>query len=395
MELKQHTIGPWTDLHRAAERGSTSTVLTVLIFKESLDAYINQGNPDGKSALSLATLQGSCANVESLLLNGASVDTVDVRRRTALHFSSWNGRADLSSILIGAGADLEAVDSLGYTPLVLAATGGWCDAMGVLLVAGANVHFITPGGETALSLAASCGRIGAVKMLVQAGAVRMEFDVHGGSEKGILSLSLSSEHGHYAIMSILLDAGVVDDGLGLRSAIKAGRGRSVQLLLSRRAGDIEQYVALDEAGDEARTVPFYCFHSEALAPSSCRVMRLLLEAGADTTMNIMVNYQDGTFAMLTDLVQYADYLIGRGRVGNSKEEENLAGLKGLRRLLMQKEAVTATSWLWPTGGAGEGIASASVNSTSTPTSLAGTMPVLRRRAARRGFAVSAMLRFCV
>lgn len=392
MELVEHTIGPWTDLHRAAVSGSTSKMAIALVFKESLDANIDQGNPSGSSALSLAAYQGSLANVESLLRNGARVDTVDMGCRTALHASALGDRAKVCSVLIDAGADLEAVDKNGFTPLVAAAGGGLCEAMEVLLAAGANVNAITVCDTTALSLASGSGHVGAVKMLVEAGGVNMEVG-HGLVKQGNMSLSLASEHGHYTIMSVLLDAGVVDDGFALRYAIKAGRSKSVQLLLSRREGDIKQYVASHKVGDETRTVPFYCFHPEALAPSSCRVMKLLLEARADTTMNIMVNYQDGTYAMITDLVQYADYLIDRGRAGNSKEEENLAGLKGLRRLLMQKEAVTATSWLWPTV-AGGGIASASVKKT-TDVSLTETMPVLRRRAARRGFALPAMLQLCV
>lgn len=252
-------------------------------------------------------------------------------------------------MLISAGAEINVCDERGVTPLLVATLRGHVAAVKMLLrnKASALLPFYAADKDghwwIPLDVATDRGDVDIVGELVQhAGIMGC-----GGPSGGTSALVHASTQGQLGIVTILLDAGVVDSGDALRSATKAGQSKSVQLLLEKREGDIKLYVSSEKVGDETRTTLFHCFHPQALAPSSCRVMKLLLEARADTTINTMVNYQDGAHIMISDLVQYADYLINRGMIETAEDDEKLCGLKGLRRLLVQKEAVTASSWLWP------------------------------------------------
>lgn len=192
----------------------------------------------------------------------------------------------------------------------------------------------------------------------------------GGVSGGLPSLVNAAATGQIRIMTILLDEGVMDNGSALRSATSQGQIESVQLLLNRRAGDVDQYVN----GGGPRYVTFECFSQAALATSSCcKVMRLLLEAGASTAVTFAVEFQDGSEAELDNLEQFADYLLTSA--AGPVNERKLCNLKGLRRLIVQKEALIASSWLWPSFG---GVAPSSAR-----TDLTGTMAILQRRARAR------------
>ena len=383
-------------------------------------------DPAKDTPLIIACRRGELARVQLLLDKGADMERTNQEGTTAL-FASLN-HPKITELLVRNGADLEVRGIDGCTPLHVAASRQCCAFMSLILGAGAAVNpRDRQGGETPLYSAARLGKLLSVKVLLRfkadallpaqfegeaAHMLPLEVAAHrghlavvrelvqqvglegcGGPSGGADALVFAASKGRLDIMTLLLDAGAVDTGDGLRFAIKGGHGKSVRLLMQRRSGDVKQYVASESIGDGARTVLFHCFHTQTRAPSSCRIMQTLLEAGATTRINVMVNYQDRPPTVLTDLVHYADYLINRGTVESAAEEEMMFGLKGLRRLLMQKEAVTATSWTWPAGEGGGGIRG-SKKKTKPSTALATMMPLLRRRAARRGMVLRALSR-CV
>ena len=383
----QYTAGPWTRLHRVVKQGTPMDMVAVLS-DSSLKFNINQGNPDGVSPLSLAARRGSCTMVEQLLEHGASVTTVDSVDRTALHHSAYGRHGAVSSMLLDADAVVDETDKSGRTPLILAADEGSVGVIAVLLRRGANVNYFTPIGKMALSCAAFRGHVAAFKMLVCSGAdpakdaglgmiplemasceghaeivswllQRFGREVCGGPHDGIIALVTASTRRHYAIMTILLDAGVVDDGRTLLLAINQRNVQSVKFLLEHRAhntvnapagGDMESYLSHSyKAGSDAKWTPLYqCFHPEALTPTSCKIMRLLLDHGADTSPEI-IPICSGRIGTILQYSQFQLFWGGGDYDHTMAEKPRMYGLKGLYRLLVQEEAIHATSWLWPNG----------------------------------------------
>lgn len=353
---------------------------------------INEGDSRGMTPLHLAAGSGSTAKVTVLLDHGASVNAANVDDATALHISSSNGGHSMSHVLLEAGAHVDAVDRYGCTPLTMSAARGHVMATVVLLMAAANVNHRLPNGETALFKAAECGSLQTVQALLRARANPMlsrekdgevqtflyqarfvPLDIAaqhgyndvvrellewygvkgcGGASKGVLALLNASKGGHFQTMTTLLDAGVVDDGEALCGTCKFGREPAVKMLIERRTDDLDVYIRCRAfAGhDTTGLSPISClFNPNSLRPSSRRLMRRLIDAGAETDTDepIIRHRNNSAILVFPNLVVYADYLISEVKdEGGSGAEDKLRGLKGMRSLLLQEDAIRATSWLW-------------------------------------------------
>lgn len=394
----------------------------------------------GFSPLIYAAGAGHARVVKILLDKGA--DTSVVARRggcTALHVSAQEGHVAATTMLINAGADLEIEDDQGHTPLSLAAdTGDW-GMVRALIQGGADVdrRTLKEGGQTALHRCAFLGHADATRELLRAkadallttpawegqefvpleiatlnnhsGVVR-ELIQHvgiegcGGASRGVFALRAAAQMQRMNMMATLLEAGVVDTGEALNLATCHGRVASAKFLLQQQkarnpAGTHAYLESRDTAG---RTALFCCI---AFCPSP-RMVRLLIDAGADTSSAVKITtpmgpagdvcYTPGAWTWL--------YLEVLKRVnGQPATEEQLDMLRAIRRLLLRVEAVHAVSWLWPGGvpfvaraAAAEGASA--VNSTSPPrtaTPLTAMLPVLRERARRRGVLLAAQSRLVV
>lgn len=357
----------------------------------------NGGDGRGMAPLHYAADSGSIGKVTVLLEHGASVHAVNVDDATALHISSWNGDHGMSHVLLEAGARVDAVDKYGYTPLTMSAFNGHVMATVVLLMAAANVNHRLPTGETPLFKAAECGSLDTVRALLRAGAnpvLSKEEDGGGittfmymsrfgpldmaaqnghndvvqemlewaglngcgGSSKGVLALLYASKGGHFETMTTLLDAGVVDCGEALCATCKFGGEEAVKMLLERRADDLHEYIRCRAYAGHNTTglSPISClFHPTALRPSSRRLMRRLLDAGAETDIDgpiIRCRRGDRLMLVFQSLGQYADFLMHEVEdEGGSGAEDKLRGLNGMRSLLLQEDVLYATSWLWVSG----------------------------------------------
>lgn len=105
-------------------------------------------DPQGRTALHLASEAGAEAMVELLLEAGAPVDAATPARRVPLHGAAAANRVKVVRRLIAAGAAIDARDSQQRTPLWLACHALKVDSIELLVAAGADARAVDEFGET-------------------------------------------------------------------------------------------------------------------------------------------------------------------------------------------------------------------------------------------------------
>ena len=369
----------------------------------------------------LATLNGHSRVVRILLNKGADVTIVGTDGISALHLSAEFGRLDVSKMLMEAGADIEAKTSTGISPLHRAAYEGHSKVVEALIEAGANPNDRKMDGATPLYGAARGGHVDAMKVLLRAKANRlltaMESDlalapleiaakaghldvVHGMIEEvgiegcgGGNALVMATVCQQLDIMAALTDAGVVDTGKCLKYATGCGKEAAVKFLVQQwSAGGAAAYVNDSSSG----RLPLLCAIAglHGIVSPSSRIVRLLVDAGADTVSAVQLQDDDGGLMFYDTPLDLATHMLRDMKVGGQDvTQKQLHGLEGIRRLLLRVEAVHAVSWLWPAtvpsivrAVGGTGMAKKS----STPMKL--MLPILRRRASRPRVLLAALFR---
>ena len=418
------------ELHVAAFHGSTRLVAAVLA-QGHID--MNERAPEGMTALMYAAQVGHSDVISMLVDNGADVSVLSDAGLTALMFSAQTGHLASAVLLVKAGSDLHVADHrTGCTALHLAGFCGHSALVRMLIEAGANPDARAPDGATPLFQAALSGHLGAVAQLVRAKAnpllamtngrevtypldaaalnghlaiVRMLVQEHGlggccGHSGGVHALRLAGEKQREDVLAYLTDAGVVDTGIALVIAAEHGRERSVKFLLRQQEGRAPSGLAayVNARAFAGRTALFssVLFCGQAFP----RVVRRLIDAGADTSLKGPIGDSFGrTVLSITPLAVVVRTLAEKVDMdGAAVTEDHLQRVEAIRRLLLRVEAVRAVSWLWPGDGVGPCVprpapqTGARRTAARTPTPLARMLPILRRRAARRGVVLASMFR---
>lgn len=513
---RQWPRGPWNVLHNAAQEGSTERTVALLakgsidinggtpegftpLMIASFKGYsriarilLNRGadtsvvDAEHFTALHMSAREGHLAVSKLLVKAGAALDPVTIRGDNPLHLSAFKGRSEVVRVLAEAGANLERGNEQAFSPLHLAAQNGHLATMKALLDAGANPDSRLENGTTPMYMAAMGGYAEAVRMLLRANAnpqlirtttsprdtdVALDvasFEGHaevvremighagihgcGGRTRGLDALSFSAQRQRVEVMALLTDAGVVDTGVVLCTAVNFGGLESARFLLRwserRRArgeggpgagppaiggawgawgawralDGTREYV--DTIRDPYRRTPLLCC-VDACRSGSSRMARLLVDAGADTTSPVRVLRARGGVGFHDTPLAYAARLLReRKRAGEEEDatEEQLSRARAVHHLLLRMEAVRALSWVWPVAvdappppppaaagvargaaeGGGEGgegpsndneTASSTLltaTTTTTKASLRRMLPVLKAR--KRGVLLAALLR---
>ena len=414
----------------AAGTGSAEHVQDLL---SSASIDIDQGDPRGFTPLIFAAGKGFSRVVRILIDSGASVSIAGENGVTALHMTAQNGHLMATIDLVRAGADTEARRDNDATPLHMAVQNGHLQVMKALIKGGANVDSRMADRRTPLALAARDGRLGAVRELLRAKAnpflsiqqvcggeivpldtaaaaghsdvVReliQELGLGGcsGPRGGQTTLTAAAIGQNVDIMDILTSAGMVDDMQALYHATARGKEKSVKFLLQQRQKENGSLFGYVNNPDPRGVTALSGIFDAAFCglPCSPKVLRLLVEAHADTTSVICLPIKESASHKGTPLALVNRCLREKKEGGKATTKEQLGRLEGVRRLLLQVNAVHATSWLWGKGApyirrpvqyAGRTATTAAV----TGTSLAATLPVLRLRATRHGVLVAPLLRF--
>ena len=107
--------------------------------------------------LQIAASVGNLKTISMLLAHGASIDAVDGRHATALHYAADHDRIAMVKLLLEAGANRNALNLDLHSPAMIAAKQGYVHCVRVLMEAGANIQLRNKDGQTALHLAAKFG----------------------------------------------------------------------------------------------------------------------------------------------------------------------------------------------------------------------------------------------
>ncbi|CAM9577081.1 unnamed protein product, partial [Ectocarpus fasciculatus] len=415
------------ELHHAVLAGSIERTLAVLA-TGSVD--IDQGDAGGVTPLIMAAIRGHSHVMQTLLKMGANVSLVADNGTTALHCCCRAGHATAAELLAGAGADLEAIAPAdGATALHLAADSGHPQVVRALITAGANPDSRLPDGVTPLFVAAQGGHLDAMRELLRGKANPSLHQVHpdgytsapldvaarnGHSDvvrelveefgvddcdaihAGVSALALAASNQHLDIMAILTGAGVVDTGLALFVSAGFGLEASVKFLLRQRhkeSNNSSVEVASINAQDSSGYTPLLVCIMACLSQAP-RIVRLLIDAGADTTSPVRSMSSKGELEFNGTPLAATTSCLRNKRIADGKPatKERLHRFEAIRRLLLRVEAVHAVSWLWPSDAPFIGRATETDQKPPLPP-LRAELPILKRRTKGSGGFASMLLRW--
>eukprot|EP01137_Pigoraptor_chileana_P007981 Opistho-2@54257 len=195
-----------TALYMASKNGRKDCVEFLL----SLDADANLADKSQRNALHVAVLGDHLECVKLLLKSSIKIDAKDENESTALHISLASASTDVAKHLLGAGASIEAVDKNGRTPLLLALAQNFAHSAKLLIEKGASENAKDKDGITALMYACELGSEEIVQLLLKKGA-----DAKAKDEGGQTATDYATKAGKTACVDLLQKAAPSAWGGGL------------------------------------------------------------------------------------------------------------------------------------------------------------------------------------
>lgn len=372
----------------------------------SYGANLEIAADEGVTALMLAAVNGRHAVAKLLAKAGADLEAASYKGGRALHLTAHLGDVEMMKVLIKAGANVDARKDDGSTPLFAAAVAGQVGSTRVLLGAKANPQLTTRGSAiepafVPLDAAAEHGEAGVVRELIETAGVKG----CGGENDGVTALQLAAQEQLLDIVALLTDSGVVDTGRALMATAGHAREAPMKFLLEKHTPKFTGRCGYPNARNPFGATPLLC----CIEGGSCspRIVRMLIDAGADTTSNVRVAqagvvHSNGTpLDAAIRVLNHKKTTVEAGQRANNIRG-GICALEATQRLLLQVEAVHSVSWLWPATGARRVVATAEAKAAEGSSRrtkkkkhlphLGAMLPLLRRRARRRDMLLLAMSR---
>ena len=197
-----HVYDGVTALHLAAIGGKLSMVETLL--REG--ASVNTTTSLGTSALYAACFEGNCATVETLVDGGARVDVADVHGTTCLMAAAGSENVNLLAYLVRHGADVNDVDKDGRNVLYYATREACLDTF-VYVSNPRTGACVDARGANVLMWAVEVGRVDVTAhILSHRDALNVTIDARDNDGRNALFYTCDNTSG--AIWDLLVDAGV-------------------------------------------------------------------------------------------------------------------------------------------------------------------------------------------
>ncbi len=168
----------------AAARDDSATVAQLL----AAGADIEYRDPQGRSALLLATHRNAVEAARTLIEAGADVNAMDAISDSPYLYAGAEGRLEILRMTLTHGADLASVNRYGGTALIPAAHHGHVETVRELLATAIDIDHVNHLGWTALLEAVILGDGSAtyteiVRLLLEAGADASIADADGISPR--------------------------------------------------------------------------------------------------------------------------------------------------------------------------------------------------------------------
>ncbi|HUE84947.1 MAG TPA: ankyrin repeat domain-containing protein [Vicinamibacterales bacterium] len=214
-----------TALHWAAYLEDAETTALLLC----AGAQVNTPNNYGVTPLVLASGNGNAAVLEQLLKAGADPNTAVRSEETPLMLAARTGRVDGVKVLLEGGADVNAKEAWnGQTALMWAAAAGHGPVVKLLLDHGADIRARSNAGTTPFLFAVRKGDMSSVQTMLAAGA-----DVNEKRPDLATPLLVAIINGHEDLVDLLLEKGADPNAEGgsTQLTVQGSRARPVKIQL--------------------------------------------------------------------------------------------------------------------------------------------------------------------
>lgn len=245
----------------------------------SRGARIDHRDTQGRSIADWAIEKGADALFVDILAGyGAPFEPARTTRRTPLHRAAAEGRSDLIDTLLLQGISINARDSEGKTPLLLAAENGQLDAMRALVARGASPVMRDNDIVTPLHAAAARGDAAAVDFLLTLPEVRTNINQHAAYSSGFTPVMVAASKNHVAVIERLVAHGAdvnQTDNQNRHSlfiAVETGQTDAVRKLIALGAD-----AGKDVLSNSNKSPMMHWIHEKDYK----QTLALLVEAGAD------------------------------------------------------------------------------------------------------------------
>jgi ankyrin repeat protein len=335
---------------RIADAAMNQDMTTVRSLLEQ-GADVNAPGTDGTTALHWVVRVDDVETAQLLIRAGADPTQTNLYGATPIQLASLNGSVAMIGLLLDAGADVNSVDPTGETALMTAVRSGNPDAVKLLLDRGATVDARDPEfQQTALMFAVRENHPAVVRLLIEHGAdvnattrtgETPEFElgnsrpgfsfgvgiIRGGwSERGLRApipgamspLMYAARDGYTEAAEILLANGAAvnqADANGITPMLLATLNNQPALAeyLIRRGADVN---ASDWYGRaplwaavEVRNMDLHnaIFENGVDRESALKLIRILLEEGADPNMRTIETVPIRTWMMSIGSLSWVDF----------------------------------------------------------------------------------------